>query len=169
MTRAELTSRARGLMAGVAAGNLLGTGMEGWPPERIAAQFPDEVRGIGARTGFPDDDDVAQTVVIAEAAERGPLDLHDPGRRFWQWAEMNGAGMGGLGGAVLRRYGGHYPRRSARHRRPGSARGPAGVPITGASRAAWSGWRAENGAALRCAPIAVHRCGDLAEESPDGP
>ena len=158
----ELTGRARGLMAGSAAGNLLGRMMEGWPREQIAMRFPDGVREITAPAGFPDDDDVAQTIVIAEAAEEGPLDVDDLGRRFWEWAETNGTGMGELTGAVLALYGGDYPRRLAVSRRRGSARPPTGVPITDASRAAWDGWRAGNGAAMRCGPIAIRWYGDTA-------
>ena len=78
----KLDDRARGLMAGIAAGNLLGIVQEGWPRERIAAEFPEGVREIEARSGYPDDDDVAQAIVIAAAAAEGPLDPHDLGRRF---------------------------------------------------------------------------------------
>lgn len=173
-------------MAGIAAGNLLGIVQEGWPRERIAAEFPEGVREIEARPGYPDDDDVAQAIVVAEAAAEGPLDPHDLGRRFWEWAEVNGAGMGGLTGDVLTRYGGRRPLRVARNlgprawkRRVGPVRNPAGeadpvaaeqvtvrepagVPITEASRTAWRGSRAGNGAAMRCAPIAIRWRGETA-------
>ncbi len=56
MSEGELTSCARGLTAGVAAGNLLGIGTEGRIRERIAARFPDGIREITVRTGFLDDD-----------------------------------------------------------------------------------------------------------------
>ncbi len=159
----EPADRARGLMAGIAAGNLLGIVQEGWSGDGIAARFPDGVRDIAATPGRPDDDDVAQAIVIAEAAERGPLDVRDLGPRLWAWAELNGAGMGGLTGDVLTRYGGARPQRRARNlargrRVDGTApdvRRPAGVPITEASRAAWDGGRAGNGAAMRCAPLAI--------------
>ncbi len=131
--------------------------MEGWPGERIARAFPDGVREIRARTGYPDVV-VAQAIVIAEGAEEGPLGPHDLGWRFWEWAETNGAGMGGLTGDVSELHGGNYPRRLARNGRTGSAREPAGVPIREASKAAWGGWRAGNGAAMRCTPIAIRWC-----------
>ena len=185
MTISKLDDRARGLMAGIAAGNLLGIVQEGWPRERIAAEFPEGVREIEARSGYPDDDDVAQAIVIAAAAAEGPLDPHDLGRRFWEWAEVNGAGMGGLTGDVLTRYGGRRPRRVARNRRTRAwerlvepvrnpaggvavaaehvaVREPVGVPITEASRTAWCGSRAGNGAAMRCAPIAIRWRGETA-------
>lgn len=156
------SDRARGLMAGIAAGNLLGIVQEGWPRERVKAEFPDGVREMVARPGYPDDDDVAQAIVVAEAAADGPLDPTDLGRRFWEWAEVNGAGMGGLTRDVLTRYGGSRPRRLARNRWTGSARAPTGAPIEEASQAAWHGSRAGNGAAMRCAPIAIRWCGEPA-------
>ena len=113
-----------------------------------------------AQPGYPDDDDLAQALIVAEAAERGPLDPDDMGRRFWDWAETNGLGMGNLTGQVLELYGGDYPRRQGGRGR--AARGatdpprkPAGVPITEASRTAWGGGQAGNGALMRCAPVAV--------------
>ncbi len=159
MSIQNVNDRARGLMAGIAAGNLLGIVQEGWPRRRIAETYPDGVREIAARPGWPDDDDIAQSIVIAEAAAEGPLDPHDLGRRFWEWAEANGAGMGGLTGDVLARYCGAYPQRAARRRGRRACgdpvREPAGVPITEASRSAWGGSRAGNGAVMRCAPIAI--------------
>ena len=169
--------RARGLMVGIAAGNLLGIVQEGWSKRRIAAAYPDGVREMEARPGYPDDDDLAQALIVAEAAERGPLDPNDLGRRFWYWAETNGLGMGGLTGQVLELYGGDYPRRQGGRGR--AARGatdpprkPAGVPITEASRTAWGGgqagrtaWgggQAGNGALMRCAPVAIRWRDDAA-------
>lgn len=148
--------RARGLMAGIAVGNLLGISMEGWPQRRIARVFPAGVTEIAAKSGYPDDDDLAQAIEIADAATAGGgLDIDDLGRRFWAWAETNGAGMGGLTGDVLALYGGSYPLRLARNRDTGTARTPRGIPIVEASRQAWGGGRAGNGALMRCAPLAI--------------
>ena len=147
--------RARGLMVGIAAGNLLGIVQEGWSKQRIAEQFPEGVREIAAVTGYPDDDDLAQAIIIAEAAERGPLEPDDLGRRFWDWAETNGLGMGGLTSHVLELYGGDVPQFLGARGMSGSAREPSGMPILEASETAWSGSRAGNGAAMRCAPIAI--------------
>lgn len=159
--------RARGLMVGIAAGNLLGIVQEGWSKRRIAEEYPDGVREMEALPGYPDDDDLAQALIVAEAAERGPLDPDDLGRRFWYWAETNGLGMGGLTGQVLELYGGDFPRCPGRRR--GTAHGatdpprePAGVPITEASRTAWDGGQAGNGALMRCAPVAVRWRDDAA-------
>ena len=151
----DARGRARGLMAGIAAGNLLGIVQEGWSRQMLAEMFPDGVREIAAATGHPDDDDLAQAIIIATAAERGPLDPDDLGRRFWDWAETNGAGMGGLTGDVLELYGGDVPQLLAARGRRGQSRKPVGMPTTEASRIAWGGSRAGNGAAMRCAPIAI--------------
>ncbi len=95
--------RAQGLMVGLAVGNLLGISTEGWSRSSIARAFPGGMQDIVARPGFPDDDDLAQAIIIAEAATGGDgLDIDDLGRRFWHWAEVNGAGMGRLTGAVCR-------------------------------------------------------------------
>ena len=112
-----------------------------------------------AKPGYPYDDDIAQAIALAEAAAEGPLDLDDVGRRFWDWAEINGAGMGGLTERVLSLYGGSYPQRLMRNRRTGRAREPIGTSIEEASRTAWENSRyrgdAGNGAVMRCAPIAI--------------
>ena len=143
-------------MAGIAVGNLLGIVMEGWPRRRIARAFPEGVREIAAEPGYPDDDDLAQAIEIADAAMAADgLDIDDLGRRFWAWAEANGTGMGGLTGDVLALYGGSYPRRLARNQGARAVRPPGGVPILEASRRAWAGGRAGNGALMRCAPLAI--------------
>ena len=146
--------RERGLMEGIAVGNLLGIVMEGRSRDEVWRRYPKGVTEIAAKPGYPDDDDLAQALIIATAAAAGPLDVDDLGARFWEWGEENGLGMGGLTCDVLTRYGGSSPRR-ARGAGGGVARPPAGMPILEASRAAWDGWRAGNGAVMRCAPIAV--------------
>lgn len=160
-------ARARGLMVGIAVGNLLGIVQEGWSRRRIAAVYPDGVREIEARSGYPDDDDLAQALIVAEAAGRGPLDPDDLGRRFWAWAETNGLGMGNLTGYVLELYGGDFPqRRGARRAAAAGAteppREPAGKPIIEASQTAWGGRRAGNGALMRCSPVAIRWRDDAA-------
>ena len=148
--------RARGLMTGIAVGNLLGIPVESWPRRHIAEAYPEGMREIVARSGYPDDDDLAQAIEIADAAAVvGGLDVDDLGRRFWAWSEANGAGMGGLTGDVLALYGGDCPQRLARNRTAGNVRTPRGIPIVEASRQAWGGGRAGNGALMRCAPLAI--------------
>lgn len=148
--------RARGLMVGLAVGNLLGIKTEGWSRLSIARAFSRGVEDIAAQPGYPDDDDLAQAIIIAEAATAGDgLDIDDLGRRFWHWAEVNGAGMGGLTGTVLSLYGGDYPRRLARGGLTEGPREPSGMPIIEASRKGWKGGRAGNGALMRTAPLSI--------------
>ncbi len=146
--------RARGLMVGIAAGNLLGITVEGRTKDDVRHRFPDGMRDIAARPGFPDDDDLAQSLIIAEAAEEGPLDVEDLGHRFWEWGEINGLGMGNLTHQVLALFGGSAPRRLAWGTLD-DVRQPRGLAIEDASREAWGGKSAGNGALMRCAPIAV--------------
>lgn len=154
--------RARGLMTGIAVGNLLGIPVEGWSRRHIADAYPEGMREIVARFGYPEDDDLAQAIEIADAAAVATgLDVDDLGRRFWKWGEANGAGMGGLTGDVLASYGGDYPQRLARNRAAGDVREPRGIPIVEASRQAWKGGRAGNGALMRCAPLAIRWHDDL--------
>ena len=166
----ELLERARGMMVGIGAGNLLGIRFEGWSTaEQLRETYPDGVREIEARPGYPDDDDLAQAILLAEAcAEFDALDPHDLMRRLWHWAEINGAGMGNLTGDVLTRYGGDYPRRELRNaRRYGEEPSgkPPREPVGGKggdplepSRSVWeeSGRNAAgNGSVMRCGPVAL--------------
>ncbi len=146
--------RERGLMVGIAAGNLLGITIEGRPRSWIRERFPNGLRDIAAVPGFPDDDDLAQSIIVAEAAEEGPLDVEDLGHRFWEWGEVNGLGMGNLTSQVLTLFGGHYPRRLGNGTLD-DVRQPVGMAIEDASREAWGGKNAGNGALMRCAPIAI--------------
>ena len=153
--------RARGLMEGIAVGNLLGIAVEGWPRSRVAKRHPDGIDEIHASAGFPDDDDLAQSIVIAEAALNGPLDIDDLANRLWVWGEENGLGMGGLTHRVLTLYGGDSPqRRAGRRASPALARRPSGLSAIEASKRAWAGERAGNGALMRCAPLALRWAGD---------
>ena len=152
--------KAHGLMEGIAIGNLLGIVFEGWPKSAIAAQFPDGVHDMPADTGYPDDDDLAQAIIVAEEARNGPISVEDLGLRLWNWAELNGLGIGGLTHQALTNFGGDEPQQLARNGLTGEARAPAGDSITEASRQAWSGHRAGNGALMRCAPLALRWEGD---------
>ena len=167
----ELQDRCRGLMVGLAAGNLLGIMCEGSPREEIRLRWPDGVRDIEAQPGYPDDDDLAQAVILAAACHGAEaLDVDDLARRFWVWAEENGLGMGIATEETLARYGGARPRRyGSRRNRPVRRRGsaqsdlqvarePVGLPALQASRTAWEdsgGKAAGNGAVMRCAPLAI--------------
>ena len=120
----DITNRARGLMAGIAVGNLLGITIEGRSKRAIADRYPDGVVDIDAASGYPDDDDLDQSIVIAEAAAKGALQVEDLGRRFWDWAEASGAGIGGLTRKAVSLYGGARPQRLARNRKAGNVRMP---------------------------------------------
>lgn len=166
----QLQDRCRGLMVGLGVGNLLGIVQEFMSFAEIQERWPDGVREIEAATGYPDDDDLAQAIVLAEAAMAagtGALDVDDLGRRFWFWAEENGLGMGGLTGSVLTLIGGAHPLqigrngtpKRRRHNDPTAApRAPHGLPALEAARAVWEEsdrQSAGNGAVMRCAPLAI--------------
>ena len=149
--------RCRGALVGLAAGNLLGVPAEGWPQADIRRRYPDGVRDIEVEPDRPDDDDLAQAVILAAAClEADALDVEDLGRRFWVWAEENGIGIGILTADVLGRYGGAHPRIGGGH--GVTAREPEGRPALEAARTVWeeSGRQsAGNGAVMRCAPLAI--------------
>ena len=162
----ELVERARGLMTGIAVGNLLGIPWEGKPSWLIADMSGGGVTRIEAREGYPDDDDLAQAILLAEAClEGGDLDVADLADRFWAWGELNGAGMGGLTGRVLTNYGGHYPRRALRRwvrfdepPPAGGPRAPLGMTAIAASQTAWESrpdGSAGNGSVMRCGAVAL--------------
>lgn len=161
----ELIERARGMMVGIGAGNLLGIPWEGRSRIVIERQNPGGVTGITAREGYPDDDDLAQAILLAEACiETSQLDVADLMRRFWAWGELNGAGMGNFTWAVLERYGGATPRRALRNwahygeTPTGEVREPQGADATEEARLVWedSGRSsAGNGSVMRCGPVAL--------------
>ena len=163
-----LADKSRGLMVGIAVGNLLGLPYEGrrWNRAAIAAEFPNGIREITSQVGWPDHDDVAQSVVLAEASIGvDNYDIADLALRLWAWAEVNGLGMGGQTARVLRLFGGVEARRElreyVRNRVLPSGkppREPRGHSATDAARIAWQqrdSAAAGNGAAMRCAPVAL--------------
>ena len=84
-----VNDRTRGLMVGIAAGNLLGIVQEGWSRRRVAEAYPDGVREIAATTGYPATRTtmtLAQAIVIAEAAEQGQARV----RMIWDDGSGNG-------------------------------------------------------------------------------
>ncbi len=166
----ELVDRARGAMVGLAAGNLLGIKFEfGWDANRIRRHYPNGITEIEAKPGFPDDDDLAQAIALADACTGvDRLEIEDFARHLWEWAELNGAGMGPHTRRTLRRYGGHHPQRELRNevrkgvRPTGEVRKPEGMSIRDASYEAWytsrlryHDYNAGNGSIMRCAPVAI--------------
>ena len=159
LRKANLQDRCRGLMVGLGVGNVLGVPQEGWPRHVVEASYPNGIRDIETEPGEPDDDDLAQAIILAESsidAGSGELDVEDIGRRFWVWAEENGRGIGIQTADVLSRIGGDMPRCAG-----GAgvrAREPSGQPALEAARQVWeeSGrYSAGNGAVMRCAPLAI--------------
>lgn len=136
-----LIERYRGVLLGIAVGNLLGIPAEGRSKKHLRARFPDGLREINSREkNLPWDDDLAQTVLVAEALlESETLSLDDLGRRMLKWSDENGRGMGNLTRRVLRKLGG-------------------GIEATDASRIVWEEdgqGPAGNGAVMRCSPVAL--------------
>ena len=113
------------MMTSLGVGDLLGIRWEGRSAAAIRSKNPRGVREITAGEGYPDDDDLAQAILLAEACiERDQLEIDDLVKRFWTWGELNGAGMGYLTRRVLSRYGGAKPGRQLRNWvRYGSAAG----------------------------------------------
>lgn len=140
-TDTDLLLGYRGTLLGVAAGNALGLPAEGMSRRAVAARFPGGLAAVSeAECSAPWDDDLAQTVVLAEALLEDPdLDLEDLARRLLHWARENGRGMGGLTARVLECL-------------------AAGTPAAAAARLVWeadAGQPAGNGAVMRCAPVAL--------------
>jgi ADP-ribosyl-[dinitrogen reductase] hydrolase len=140
-----LQDRYKGVMLGVAAGNLLGLRGEGTWKESLRRRFPGGLTDIDpAEAHRPWDDDLAQTGVLAEALlATNRLSLDDLAERFLKWGRENGRGMGHLTRVVLWEM--------------DKGRSPAE-----AAKYAWdnfgdtvSGKPAGNGAVMRCTPVAL--------------
>ena len=137
--RDTLTDRARGVMLGIAAGNLLGLRAEGWSHRRIAAEYPAGIRDIDpGELGKPMDDDLAQAVELAEALLEGGDTIDRFSQRLVSWRHDNGRGMG------------RTTRQSIAQLEDGMT----------PPHAAYAVYRAKdniapNGGVMRCAPVAV--------------
>ena len=138
--RDTLVDRARGLMLGIAAGNLLGLPVEGWSHERIAARYPVGILDINPReTSRRVDDDAAQAIELAEALLEQTDTVDAFARRLIAWKSVNGRGLG-------------RTTRQAIAQLADGMRPP---------HAAYSVYRAKggispNGGIMRCAPVAVY-------------
>ena len=136
--------------------------MEGVPRRDLAEVYPDGVREVEALGAQVDDDDLAQMLIVAEESARGELNAERLLRRFWQWAETNGAGIGRQTRAVLAMYGGARPRCPGWRRTKWEPRRPAGVTmrqIADSPAAQGCG----NGALMRCSPVAIRWRDDPAQ------
>lgn len=140
-----LGDRYLGTLLGCAAGNCLGLPVEGWSSDRIRRHHPNGLLEIDPKERTrPWDDDLAQTVVLADAL------LHTDGfsaKRFAQaliqWRGENGRGIGGQTSRVIDLL-------------------AAGEPVHLASEKQWIGAKelfgegsAGNGAVMRCNPLAL--------------
>ena len=138
-----LRDRARGVMLGLAVGNLLGLPVEGWSYREIERRYPDGLRDIDPREARRlMDDDLAQAVDLGEALLGGGDYVGEFGRRLVAWRRENGRGIGITTDRVIEVLeAGHQPPNAARivyetH------------PI------------APNGGVMRCAPVALARFGE---------
>ena len=136
----QLSDRARGVILGLAVGNLLGLPIEGDSYRHIQRAYPDGVRDIDHREAQrPMDDDLAQAVELGEALVDGGDYVNAFANRLVVWARENGRGMGILTSQAIRELGaGHAPPEAARilyERNP----------------------IAPNGGVMRCAPVALAR------------
>jgi ADP-ribosyl-[dinitrogen reductase] hydrolase len=133
-------SRSRGTLLSAAAGNALGGEVEGLSAERIRARFGrvTEIPSAERESGW--DDDIAQTVLLAEALlERGTLDRDDLARRLVDWFRAGARGIGMLTMQVMTELvSGTSPADAAREVWERSGRQAAG-----------------NGAVMRCSPVAL--------------
>ena len=135
-----LVDRARGVMMGIAAGNLLGLPVESQSHHRIAAKYPVGVRDISPEEiARRMDDDLAQAIELAEAL----LDEGDTVglfvKRLIVWRLNNGRGMG-------------------RTTRQSIAQLADGMEPPHAAYAVYraKGGIAPNGGIMRCAPVATY-------------
>jgi len=133
--------RARGVLLGLAAGNLLGLPVEGVDRDTIEDRFPQGIREIDPReVRRPMDDDLAQAVDLAEALAHDPDPLAGLADRLVKWRNENGRGIGIMTSTVI-----DYLE--------------VGLGAPGAAKAFWqergSPETQPNGALMRCAPVAV--------------
>ncbi|MCE2499820.1 MAG: ADP-ribosylglycohydrolase family protein [Dehalococcoidia bacterium] len=143
---ADRRGRGRGVLLGLAAGNLLGLPVEGAWHHDIAATYPDGLTEIDPReANLPMDDDLAQAVDLGEALLGGGDYVREFADRLIAWARGNGRGMGITTGEVIRQL-------------------EIGHPLPEPARIIYErrGRIAPNGGVMRCAPVAVARRSDPA-------
>ena len=133
--------RARGVLLGLAAGNLLGLPVEGVGRDTIRSRYPQGIREIDPReAGRPMDDDLAQAVDLAEALAHDPDPVAGFAERLVKWRNENGRGIGIMTSTVI-----DYLE--------------VGLGAPGAAKAFWqergSPETQPNGALMRCAPVAL--------------
>ncbi len=138
-----LQDRARGVLLGLAVGNLLGLPVEGNWYSYIDQLYPGGVTVINpAEARRPMDDDLAQAVDLGEALVEGGDCAAGFAGRLVIWMRENGRGIGYTTRAVIRLL-------------------EAGVELPEAARRIYEsrGHIAPNGGVMRCAPVALARHG----------
>ena len=136
----RLRERARGVMLGLAVGNLLGLPVESWHFRDIDRSYHEGLINIEPREAIrPMDDDLAHAVELGEALLEGGDYIDGFANRLVTWARENGRGMGILTHRVIQELeAGHTPPEAARLVYESN-------PI------------APNGGVMRCAPVALAR------------
>ena len=137
----QVRDRARGVMLGIAVGNLLGLPLESRTRQQIRELYPNGVTDIRAEEmARPMDDDLAQAVELAEALlESGTL-TERFSSRLVNWRRVNGRGMG------------RQTRQSIAQLEDKVAPPIAAYAVYRAKKGI-----ASNGGIMRCAPVAVAR------------
>ena len=133
--------RARGVLLGLAVGNLLGLPVEGASRSTILRAYPAGLVEIDPRErNRPMDDDLAQAVDLAEALAHDPDPVSGFADRLIEWRSENGRGIGIMTSTVI-----DYLE--------------VGLGVPSAARAFWqergSPETQPNGALMRCAPVAL--------------
>ena len=142
------SDRARGVLLGLAVGNLLGLPVEGFGRSLIEQRYPDGVTEIEpSERDRPMDDDLAQAVDLAEALANDADPLTGFTDRLVRWRRENGRGIGIMTSTVIDHL-------------------EDGLGAPGAARAFWqeqgSPETQPNGALMRCAPVALQQAHDPA-------
>ena len=135
-----LADKARGVMLGLAVGNLLGIPMESDSYRRIERAYPKGVMDIDPKEAHsPMDDDLAQAVELGEALVDGGDYVSAFAERLVTWRQENGRGIGITTSAVIDEL-------------------EAGHAAPNASRIIYErNPIAPNGGVMRCAPVALGR------------
>ena len=138
---AQLMDRARGVMLGVAVGNLLGLPIEGHSSRRIRELYPHGVTEISpSEMAKPMDDDPAQAVELAEVLLEGGNLAERFAARLVAWRRLNGRGMGGTTRQSIAQLEDRVP-----------------PPLAAYAVFRAKGENAANGGIMRCAPVAIAR------------